>query len=166
MSIFLVGMMGSGKSSVGIKLSEILQKEFVDLDSMVEHDFGSKIADIFHVFGEEKFRDLESEALRKLCGYPNIVVATGGGVLKREHNVSLLLDKRVYFLDANPEKLYQRASKRNFKRPKMKDLSLEGFIELYNERRNLYSSVANVTIDVDELRPMQIAKKIKQYESN
>ena len=82
MSIFLVGMMGSGKSSVGIKLSEILQKEFVDLDNKVESDFGGKIADIFREFGEEKFRYLESSALEELCNCPNIIVATGGGVLQ------------------------------------------------------------------------------------
>jgi len=166
MSIFLVGMMGSGKSSVGIKLSEILQKEFFDLDSKVERDFGMKIAEIFHEFGEEKFRDLESSALEELCDSPNIIVATGGGVLQREYNASLLKKKRVFFLDADPEKLYWRASKKKFKRPKMKNLSLKGFIELYNERRKLYSSVANVTINTDELRPIQIAKKIKQYESD
>ena len=126
MSIFLVGMMGSGKSSVGIKLSEILQKEFVDLDNKVESDFGGKIADIFREFGEEKFRDLESSALEELCNCPNIIVATGGGVLQRKKNVSLLMHKKVYFLDADPEKLYQRASKRKFNRPKMQDLSLRG----------------------------------------
>jgi len=166
MSIFLVGMMGSGKSSVGIKLSEILQKEFVDLDNKVERDFGRKVADIFYEFGEEKFRHLESVALEELCNCPNIIVATGGGILQREQNVSLLIHKKVYFLDGDPQKLYQRASKRKFYRPKMKDLSLKGFIELYNERRNLYSSVANVTINTDELRPIQIAKKIKQHESD
>jgi len=112
MSIFLVGMMGSGKSSVGIKLSEILQKEFVDLDNKVERDFGRKISDIFHEFGEEKFRHLESSALEELCNCPNIIVATGGGILQRKQNVSLLINKKVYFLDADPEKLYQRASKR------------------------------------------------------
>ena len=78
----------------------------------------------------------------------------------------MLINKKVYFLDADPEKLYQRASKRKFNRPKMKNLSLKGFIELYNERRNLYSSVADVTINTDELRPIQIAKKIKQHESD
>ncbi len=166
MSIFLVGMMGSGKSSVGIKLSEILQKEFFDLDSKVERDFGMKIAEIFQEFGEEKFRDLESAALRELCDCPNIIVATGGGVLQREQNVSLLKQKRVFFLDADPEKLYQRARKRKFKRPKMKNLSMEGFIELYKERRNLYSSVANFTINVNELKPFEIAEKIKNHESN
>ena len=166
MSIFLVGMMGSGKSSVGIKLSEILEKEFVDLDGKIERDFDMKITDIFHEFGEEKFRDLESAALEELCDYPNIIVATGGGVLQREQNASLLMQKRVYFLDASPKKLYQRASKRKFNRPKMKNLSLREFVELYNERSNLYSSVADVTINTDELTPIQIAKKIKRHESN
>ena len=70
MSIFLVGMMGSGKSSVGIKLSEILQKEFVDLDNKVERDFGRKIGDIFHEFGEEKFRHLESVCPRRIMQLP------------------------------------------------------------------------------------------------
>ena len=97
MSIFLVGMMGSGKSSVGIKLSEILEKEFVDLDSKIERDFDMKITDIFHEFGEEKFRDLESAALEELCDYPNIIVATGGGVLQREQNASLLMQKKSLF---------------------------------------------------------------------
>ena len=77
MSIFLVGMMGSGKSSVGIKLSEILQKEFVDLDNKVERDFGRKIADIFREFGEEKFRYLESSALEELCNCPKYHCCNG-----------------------------------------------------------------------------------------
>ncbi len=122
-----------------------------------------KIAEIFQELGEEKFRDLESAALRELCDCPNIIVATGGGVLQKENTMFLCLSKKgFYFLDADPEKLYQRASKRKFKRPKMKNLSMEGFIELYKERRNLYSSVANFTINVNELKPFEIAEKIKK----
>ena len=98
MNLILCGMMGSGKTTVGIKIAQRTGKSFVDTDALIEERYG-KISDIFARFGEEYFRDLESEIVQELCRQDGLVISTGGGLVLRKKNVDALRQNgKIIFL--------------------------------------------------------------------
>lgn len=139
--IYLVGFMGSGKTTVGRALADRLGWCFVDLDEEIEAEQGMSIADIFDRFGEEHFRKLETEAIRKRArrvrgGHP-VVMALGGGAFARSENVELLEDNGVtVWLDC-PLELARRRVEKNDARPLARDPGK--FAELYESRRTYYA---------------------------
>ncbi|WCJ44035.1 shikimate kinase 1 [Euphorbia peplus] len=107
--IFLVGMMGSGKSTVGKILSESLNYAFVDSDKYIEQDVGGvSVAQIFQQYGENFFRDTESEALQRLSLQPQLVVATGGGAVVRPTNWKYMKQGISVFIDVPLDALARR----------------------------------------------------------
>ncbi len=96
--IILIGMPGSGKSVIGKQVSKRLEREFLDIDEVIEKDSGRKIAEIFESQGEEIFRHLETDALRNAIGGGR-VIATGGGVVTRIENREIIKNGLVVFLD-------------------------------------------------------------------
>ena len=117
MKIFLIGPMGSGKSTIGKVLSERLEYDFYDTDKLVEKVVGKKIKEIFEQNGEQYFRLKESEELDKTRKLKNAVIATGGGIIENEENrLFLKEEKKVIFLDSSIERQYDR-TKESQKRP-------------------------------------------------
>lgn len=111
-SIYLVGMMGSGKSTVGRMLANTLKYAFFDTDKVVEMAHkGMTVADVFKEYGEEYFRRCESQVLKELSPYKNLVIATGGGAVKDPVNWSYLHSGVVVWLKGDPELLAQRVMK-------------------------------------------------------
>lgn len=108
--VFLTGMMGSGKSSIGSILASLLEFEFLDLDDRIEREQGCSIAQIFAECGEEGFRDAESQALRAavLQEESRWVVATGGGVILRDENVVFMKANGVIVLIDRPIEIIER----------------------------------------------------------
>lgn len=107
----LVGFMGAGKSSVGKLLAERLAAEFVDVDERIEKAEGKSIGEIFVLFGEEKFRELERSAVREAVSAPGRVVAAGGGAFADEANRrALKAYAPVFFLDVSVESVLERLS--------------------------------------------------------
>ena len=105
----LVGFMGTGKTSIGRRLATQLRMRYVDTDDIVERDSGRCISDIFAEDGEPAFRELESEAVRKVSKLYNYVISTGGGVVLKEANmVELRRNGIVFCLTATPEEIYRR----------------------------------------------------------
>ena len=105
----LVGFMGTGKTSIGRRLATQLRMRYVDTDDIVERDSGRCISDIFAEDGEPAFRELESEAVRKVSKLYNYVISTGGGVVLKEANmVELKRNGIVFCLTATPEEIYRR----------------------------------------------------------
>ena len=139
MNIYLTGMMGSGKSSVGQLLSKYLNSTFYDLDRGIEKRFNLSITDIFQTYGEPKFREAESKLLKETQKIDNNIIATGGGILLEAENREFLKDKRVCFLDGSVDELYKRATKKRDKRPLLKDLSESDFANIYQNRKNHYN---------------------------
>src|SRR5690348_15349689 len=86
MSIGLIGYRGSGKTTLGTRLADRLWPKFVDTDQLVTESAGKSIKEIFEQDGEERFRDLETEAVLKVCERPEVVIGFGGGALDREEN--------------------------------------------------------------------------------
>ena len=98
MNIFLIGMMGSGKSSVGYFLSKYLHNTFYDLDKEVEKRFNLSIKDIFSEYDEELFRKEENALLKEVDTSSNVIISTGGGIVLLEENRKILKNHKTYFL--------------------------------------------------------------------
>ena len=160
-SIFLVGPMGAGKSTIGKLLAAQLQLPFADSDKVIEERTGADIPWIFDVEGEAGFRRRESEVLRELCVGPTQVVATGGGiVLLPENRQELRKHGLVVYLQASIEQLLERTSK-NSNRPLLQVPDpRQRIVELVEERDPLYREVADITCDTDYCTPKQAAQLV------
>ena len=166
MNIFLIGMMGSGKSSVGYSLSKYLNNTFYDLDKEVEKRFNLSIKDIFSEYGEELFREEEKKLLKKLANTPNLIISTGGGIVLLEENRTILKMNKTYFLEAMLEDMYERAIKRENDRPLLQGMNITQFKDLYMERKNLYLESATNVISVDKKPIEAITAEIIDNEKN
>ena len=152
-NIVLVGMPASGKSTVGRLLSDRLGRKFVDTDEVIVEKAGMPIVDIFSKYGEEAFRDMETDAVREVSKSSSLVIATGGGAILRDENVAALRQNgRLYFLDRPLEKLVPTSS-----RPLANDAA--AIKRRYEERYPRYSAVADEIIDCD-LTAEEVAKII------
>ncbi|MCY4171188.1 MAG: shikimate kinase [Bacteroidetes bacterium] len=171
--ICLTGFMGSGKSSVGIKLADILSKKFIDLDKKIESLADATIQDIFANSGEEGFRELETSALISLPN--NIVCALGGGALTRPENFSWVLNESwVIYLRVEVPELVSRLTQDQTVRPLLRDKDgnslSENSIELQvrkllKHREPIYSQ-AHYIINCDGLSPIDVANKCSQAYCN
>ncbi|MDH4188895.1 MAG: shikimate kinase [Betaproteobacteria bacterium] len=147
-NIFIVGMMGAGKTTVGRLLARRLKRRFVDSDHEVERRCGVRIATIFEIEGEQGFRDREAQAIRQLAEEQGIVMATGGGAILRDENRRRLASSgTVVYLHARPEALYERL-RHDKSRPLLAtEDPLARLGELYAQRDSLYRSIADLVID-------------------
>lgn len=142
-NIVLTGMPGSGKSTVGLLLAKALGRPFYDTDDAVRAESGLEIADIFEKYGEERFRELETRAIKKLAAENGCVIATGGGAPLRPENVLYLkLNGRVYFLDRPVGDLLPTGD-----RPLAR--TAEAIKARYAERYGTYVSTADETVKVN-----------------
>ncbi len=168
-NIYLVGFMGTGKTSVGKILAEKLNREFVEMDSVIEAEQAKPITEIFAQDGEGAFRQSEKELLKKLTNKPDLVVSCGGGLVCDLENLKLLKASGVVIaLEAAPATIYQR-TKTNTKRPLLNVKEpLRAIEELLAKRRPFYQQ-ADQVINTEEFEPEQIAdqiaKLIKTHES-
>ncbi len=166
MNIFLIGMMGSGKSSVGHSLSKHLTNTFYDLDKEVEKRFNLSIRDIFIEYGEDLFRKEENKLLKELEISSGLIVSTGGGIVLSEENRAILKKNKTYFLEANIEDMYERAIKKENNRPLLKGMDITEFKELYMRRRDLYVESATITINVGKKSVEDLTIEIIENEKN
>jgi len=160
-NIFLVGAMGSGKSSVGKALAETLHRNFLDVDAEIESLTGANIEWIFDMDG---FRDRESKIFSTLISEnARAVIATGGGIILREENRRLLLNNGlVIYLCASSQQLFQRTRK-DRKRPLLQVADRKSVIEkLLEERDPLYRQVADIIINSGQGRLSNLVKKLAE----
>ncbi|WP_066803030.1 shikimate kinase [Moraxella oblonga] len=159
-SIFLVGPMGAGKTTIGKLLAKHLKREFVDCDWYIADQAGTDIPWIFAKEGEVGFRQRETEALKVLVSMPNAVIATGGGAVTRAENRELLKRGLVIFLDANVDTQLLR-TKKDTNRPLLQTENPRAVLEkLYQERRPLYLEVADMVIMTGKSYPKQMLLEI------
>ena len=160
MNIFLVGPMGSGKSSLGKKLAKSLDKKFIDTDKEIEKNERKTISEIFENSGESYFREKEREFLINIPSSLNMVIATGGGIVIDQENREKLKENKVIFLNASVERQHKRTS-RSDKRPLLKNVDkLKKLRELYDQRLELYKEVSDFEINVDKYKSKDILFKI------
>ncbi|MEO1350557.1 MAG: shikimate kinase [Cyanobacteria bacterium J06635_15] len=148
-NLYLIGMMGAGKSTVGKQLAQQLDYRFFDTDTLVEQVSGQTIPQIFADQGETAFRELETAVLAQLAPYTRLVVATGGGIVLKPKNWSYLHHGVVVWLDAPLSVLEQRLTG-DHQRPLLQteDLSLK-LETLMAERQSLYRQ-ADIRIGINQ----------------
>ena len=147
-NIFLVGLMGAGKTSVGRMLAKRLNRDFYDADAEIERATGVKIPVIFDIEGESGFRVREEKVIERLIALRDIVLATGGGaILSPTTRARLKQHGRVIYLRATPEDLWRR-TRRDRNRPLLQTANpLAKLKELHAQRDPLYSDVADLVVD-------------------
>jgi shikimate kinase len=147
-NLFLVGMMGSGKTTLGRALAQRLQREFADTDRVLVERTGVPVATIFEVEGEEGFRRRESAVLAELAARPGLVIATGGGAILLEANRTLMREQgTVIYLRARLESLWER-TRHDSSRPLLQTPNPRARLaEILAEREPLYREAAHVTVD-------------------
>ena len=161
-SLYLVGMMGSGKTSTGRPLAEQLGYGFVDADAVIEQAAGCTIPEIFEQDGEAGFRKLESQVLSAISQRHSLVVATGGGVVTQPENWGLLHSGIVIWLDVIPEQLIRRLRADSTIRPLLQSKDPAAALDaLLAERRPMYAE-ADLTVVINEETPAEVADGILQ----
>ncbi len=147
-SLFLIGPMGVGKTTIGKQLANTLHRVFIDSDKEIEKRTGAVIPLIFELEGEAGFRKREREALAELTQQSGIVLATGGGAVLHADNRAHLRERgRVIYLTAPLQQLLRRTA-RNSNRPLLKTENPEERMRLIlEERRPLYEATAEITVD-------------------
>ncbi len=162
MNISLIGMMGSGKSTIGKILSDYMGLSFVDMDSLIVEKESMPITQIFELKGEDYFRQVEKQVLNEILLKDNQVISTGGGVVKLKENISILKEKsKVFYLDVEADILYGRV-KNNTDRPLLNDVDMKNKIyKLLEERLPLYEK-AHFVIDANGIPEYVVTKIIEK----
>jgi shikimate kinase len=160
-NIFLVGLMGAGKTTVGRLLARRLRLRFFDSDQEIERRCGVKIPVIFEIEGEAGFRGREHQAIAELTALEGIVLATGGGaVLAEDNRRRLAAGGTVVYLNARPEDLYDRV-RHDRNRPLLATADpLARLHQLHSERDPLYRTVADLVIDTGAQSVQLLAREL------
>ena len=160
-NLYLVGMMGAGKTTVGRLLARRLKLRFVDSDHEIEKRCGVKVPLIFDIEGESGFRSRESLTLTELTALEGVVLATGGGAVLAADNRRRLADRgTVIYLRARPEDLYERV-RQDRNRPLLATPDpLARLQELYVQRDPLYREVADVVVDTGRQTVQSLARTL------
>ena len=146
-SIALIGMPGCGKTTVGKLLANKLSLHFIDMDNLIEETYQTTIKDLFSV-SEEHFRDRESEICQTLSSKENVVISTGGGVVKRENNITLLKKNCVViFIDRDVDDILSDVDFSS--RPLLVNNHKENLLRLRDERYELYKNYCDIYVKND-----------------
>lgn len=149
--VYIVGFMGSGKSTAGRKLALSLGWQFIDLDKKIEESAGKHIPDIFEQDGESRFREIESEVLKKTGSLTETIISTGGGTPCHGDNMDYMLSAGLtIYLKMTPEQLTRRLLDSSGERPLIKnvpDNQLQTFIENMLSAREKWYGKANLIVD-------------------
>ena len=162
MNIVLCGMMGSGKTTVAAELHRAYALEWVDTDEEIVKRHG-EINKIFAQYGEEHFRDIESETVKEVVSRcDNAVISLGGGCVLRQENVNeLKTNGKIFYLRARPETIISRISG-DTTRPLLQGGLEEKVHTISAARSRIYEGAADYVIDTDNLTPAEIARKITE----
>src|SRR5438309_9354887 len=160
-SIVLIGMMGVGKTCVGRCLQRRTKLALVDTDDVVASKFGISIPEIFSKYGEQGFREAETQTLRELDPAKPTIIVTGGGIVLHAKNVDCL--KRlgiIVWLDGNEETLFERASRARIRPLLQGENPREAFAQMSQARLPLYAKLGNIRIDTSVLTDEEVAVAI------
>ncbi len=159
-TIVLTGMMGSGKTTIGKLLSNKLNLEFFDIDTLIEEQEGIKISEIFSKHGEKHFRTIEKEIIKKIFSPTNSVISLGGGAFENTETRDFLLkNSNVIYLKTSPEQIFDRI-KNNKSRPLLCDnMNIETINNIINQRKHNYET-ASYIINTDNKKTNEIIEEI------
>lgn len=162
MNIVLCGMMGVGKSTVGIKVAELTKRLWIDTDTVISNRYG-RILDIFEYYGEAHFRELEAQVVSEYVGKDGLVISTGGGlVLNRDNAEMLKRNGKIFFLRASLDTLLSRITNDGDTRPLLRNTkgSRKKMEQLLKDRRPVYEYVSDYTVDTENKSADEVAEEI------
>ena len=162
-NLFLVGMPGSGKSTLGRLLAKRLEKQFYDTDAELERRLGVTIPVIFELEGEPGFREREAVIIGEFVTYANVILATGGGaILLPPNRTALKQNGTVLYLHATPDTLWER-TRRSKHRPLLQAADPQARLnELYAFRDPVYREVADLVVESDSEQVIRLAQRLEQ----
>jgi shikimate kinase len=160
--IFLIGMMGSGKSTLGSMLANKLNWTFIDIDTELEKEHGLSINEMFNN-GESKFRTLESKKLEKIVLKDHIVCATGGGIVEEDVNHKILNQSFCIYLDTSLDILHKRIKHDNSRPLLLAGYKKDLLRNIFNNRKEKYKSLSKLNINTDNVDISDICKTIMEY---
>lgn len=161
-NIILIGFMGAGKTTISDYLSTMFAMNIVEMDQVIEEREEMSIQDIFATYGEEYFRELETNLLIEMQSRKNTVISCGGGVAMRERNVAEMKNGRVVLLTASPETIYERVKDSN-NRPVLNGRkNVQGISELMEQRREKYEAAADIVVNTDGKTVLQVCEEMIQ----
>jgi len=169
-SIALIGFMGTGKTVVGKLLAQKLDRDFIEMDALIEKKAGRSIPEIFRQDGEIKFREIEIEVTKEIADRKNAVIACGGGVVLNRINIDRLRGECVIVcLAASPSVILKRTSVDKDERPLLAVSDrLDQIKELLKHRRPFYERVADITVNTSRLQPDTVVGliigRLREYE--
>ena len=164
-NLVLIGMMGSGKSTIGFLLSKKINLEFIDIDKCIEKNERMKISEIFKKKGEKYFRKVELDTTLDILKYKKTIISLGGGAFINENiRKSILTNHISVWLEWKSSTIFKRI-KNNKKRPLVKKLNMTQINKMIFERSKKYS-LANYRIDCEKLSKNEILEKIKNLYEN
>tara|TARA_B100000131_G_C17725054_1_gene454451 strand:- start:24 stop:536 length:513 start_codon:yes stop_codon:yes gene_type:complete len=162
--IYLVGFMGSGKTSIGKALSDRIKWEFIDTDKIIENKKGQSITSIFSEYGEEIFRKYELETLQEIQNKKKVIIATGGGLPINNNSIDIMNKTGItIYLKCTFNMLFKRLKKNKITRPIIRNLSnneLQKFIQQELNNREKYYKKAKYIIEIENLNTEDILSKI------
>ncbi len=162
-NIFLIGFMGTGKTTVSRKLAELLGYEEVDTDARIVRQQNRSIADIFETQGEQAFREMETGLLRKFGEETHKIISCGGGMALRQENVMLMQRYgAVVLLTAEPETVFARVRDDDGRPVLNGNMNVTYIRELMAERMPYYQAAGEIVVATDERSPQEIAQEIKE----
>ena len=163
-NIFIVGLMGSGKTSIGKLLAKRTGRLFIDTDNEIIKESGMTITEIFNKFNENYFRDLEYKVLSKVKSIENHVISTGGGVILKLENIKIMKNSgTIIFLDIDVETQLSRV--RNKKNRPLLDGNnmIENLVNIKKERDYIYKNISDYIISISEKNKSEIVREIENY---
>ena len=162
-NIVMIGFMGAGKSTVAEYLSTMFAMEVVEMDQEIVKEEGMSIPDIFATYGEEYFRNCETELLKKMQSRKNVLISCGGGVVLRECNVEQMKKNgRVVLLTASPEEVYERVKDSDDRPILAGRKNVKGIAELMEARREKYEAAADIIVNTDHKTVLQVCEELVQ----
>ena len=160
-NIFLIGFMGCGKSTVAAELQNLYGMQVCEMDQMIVESAQISILQIFQKYGEEYFRDLETELLVEIGANSNQVVSCGGGIVLRQENISEMKQSgNIVLLTANPETILRRVSGDNNRPILQGKKTVKDISELMEKRREKYEMAADIMIATDDKAIHEICEEI------
>ena len=162
-NIFLIGMMGSGKSQTGPVLAKMINYAFVDTDDVIEKASKQSISSIFEKDGEKVFRDVEKKVLKEISQHHSLVIATGGGLVTLPENWGILHQGIVIWLDLDLKRSLKRLENDKKKRPLLTGNDLaKNFIQIYESRKPIYLE-SDLRIEVEDQSSYEVATMIAEH---
>lgn len=166
-NVFLIGFMGCGKSTMARLLSEKAGATLMEMDETIEAEAGITINEIFQKYGEDHFRDIESQLVLRITQEGGMVVSCGGGAILRPENVeNMKKNGKIIYLSATPETIYKRV-RYSTNRPLLNgNMNVEYIASLMEKRLSRYEAAADVTICVDGKEPHKVLEELVQFVDN